>query len=93
MRISPDGCDGIVQEQLGEQAVSLAGQLLPQPGVDEFREGEVRLIAVHHARTGVDVRLDRIGRNEALAEAVDGRTNHLVERRVRRCEVAALLFR
>ena len=29
----PDGYTGIVQDQLGEQAAGLAGQLLPQPEV------------------------------------------------------------
>ena len=89
----PDGRAGIVQGQLGEQTAGLAGQLLPQPGLDELREGEVRLITVHHGRTGVDIRLDRIGRYQALAEAVDGGAGHLVERRVCRREIAALLLR
>ena len=34
----PDGCAGIVQDELGEQASGLAGQLLPQPGVDQLCE-------------------------------------------------------
>ena len=35
----------------------------------------------------------RIGRGEALAEAVDGRAGHLVERRLRRPQIVALLLR
>ena len=57
-----DGRVGIVKHKLGEQAVRLAGQRLPQPGVDQLREDEVCLIPIHHAGTRVDVRLDRIGR-------------------------------
>ena len=58
-----------------------------------LREGEVCLIAVHHGRSGVDAGLHRIGGDEALAEAVNGRARHLVERRIRRREVAPLLVR
>ena len=88
-----DGRVGIVQDQLGEQAAFLAAEFSPQPVVDDFVEGQLRLIAVHHGGAGVDVGLDRIGRDKPLAEAVDGRAGHLVERRVRLGEVAALLFR
>ena len=97
--MAEDGADqrqgrvGIVQDQLGEQAAGLAGELLPQPGVDKLVEDEVRLVAVHHAGTGVDVGFHWIGRDEALAEAVNGRARHLVERRICRCETAALLVR
>ena len=61
--MAEDGADqrqgrvGIMQDQLGEQAAGLAGELLPQPGVDELVEDEVRLVAVHHAGTGGRCRL------------------------------------
>ena len=88
-----DGGVGILQDQLGEQAASLAGEFFPQPIVADLAEGELRLVAVHHGGPGVDVGLDRIGCDEPLAEAVDGRAGHLVERRIGPGEVAALLFR
>ena len=88
-----DGRVGIVQDQLGEQAAFLAAEFFPQPVVDDLGEDQLRLIAVHDGGAGVDVGLDRIGRDEPLAEAVDGRAGHLVERRVGPGEVATLLFR
>ena len=84
---------GIVEDQLGEQGVPLACQLLPQPGVGDLGEGKLRLVAVHHARAGVDIGFHRIGRDEALAETVNCRAGHLVERRVRCREIAPLLVR
>ena len=94
-----DGADqrhrlgGIVEDQLGEQAAPLARKLLPQPGIDDLGEGKLRLVAVHDACAGVDIGLHRIRRDEALAEAVNGRARHLVERRVRRLEIAVLFLR
>ena len=88
-----DGRVGIVQYQLGEQAAFLTGEFFPQPAIHYLDEGELRLVAVHHGGAGVDVGLDRIGHDEPLAEAVDGRAGHLVERRVGLGEVATLLFR
>ena len=89
----PDGCVGIVKNQIGKQAVGFAGQFFAQPSLSNLAEGAVCFDAVHHGRAGVDVRLHRIGGDEALAEAVNGRARHLVERRVRSGEIAALLLR
>ena len=39
-----DGRIGIVQNQLSQQAAFLAGELFPQPIVDDLAEGELRLV-------------------------------------------------
>ena len=70
---------GVMQNQLREQAVRLVGQFTTQPSVDDLGKGQVRLVAVHHGRAGIDTGLNRVRRDEALAEAVDGRASHLVD--------------
>ena len=70
----------------------LAGQALAQPGLDDLEEGEIGLVAIHDAGAGIDVGLDRIGLDQALAEAVDGRAGDFVDRGARGGEIVALGF-
>ena len=57
----PDRRVRILKDQLRKQSAAVAGQFLPQPGVGDLPEGEVRLVAVHDGRAGIDIGLDRIG--------------------------------
>ena len=88
--ISPTVSPGSCKHHFGEQAACIAGELLPQPDFDDLDEGEVGLVAVHHDRAGIDVRLDRIGLDQALTEAVDGRAGDFVDRRAGGREMAAV---
>ena len=87
-----DGRVRVLEDQLRKQAAAVAGQFLPQPGVGDLPEGEVGPVAVHDVSSGIDIGLDRIGRDQALAETVDRRADHLVERFACGREVKALPF-
>ena len=87
------GLTGAVQHHFGEDAALVAGQALAQPAIDDFEEGEIGLVAVHDAGAGIDVGLRRIGLDQALAEAVDGRAGDFVDRGARGREIVALRLR
>ena len=89
----PDRGVGIMQDQLHEQAVRLVGQFTAQPGIDNLGKRQVSLVTVHHGRAGIDTGLDRVWRDQPLAEAVDSRAGHLVDGLARSGKVAALFFR
>ncbi len=74
------GLAGAVQHHFGQEAALAAGQTLAQPAIDDLEEGEVGLVAIHDARAGVNVGLRRIGLDQALAKAVDGRAGDFVNR-------------
>ena len=93
MRISVTVWEGSWRTSSASRPPPSPAKLLPQPGIDDLGEGKLRLVAVHDACAGVDIGLHRIRRDEALAEAVNGRARHLVERRVRRLEIAVLFLR
>ena len=54
-----DGFAGIVQHHFRDDAAFTARELFAQPRLDDFDESEIGLVAVHLARAGIDVRLDR----------------------------------
>ena len=87
------GFAGAVQHHLGQDAALAAGQALAQPAVDDLEEGEIGLVAVHDAGAGIDVGLGRIGLDQALAEAVDGRAGDFVDRGAGGGEIVALDLR
>lgn len=84
------GFAGTVQHHFGEDPALIARQSLAQPALDDFEEGEIGLVAVHDAGAGIDVGLRRIGLDQALAEAVDGRACDFVNRGARPGEIVAL---
>ena len=88
-----DGFGGVLQHHFGEDAALVAGQALAQPAIDDLEKGEIGLIAVHDGGAGIDIGLDRIGLDQALAEAVDGRAGDLVDRGARGRETVALRLR
>src|SRR3546814_250147 len=75
---------------LGDDDAQTARKLLAQPGVNNLDEGEISLVAVHHASARIDVGFDGIGLDQPLAEAVDRRAGDLVNRR-RRCREVGLV--
>ena len=89
----PDRLVGVMQNQLREQAVRLVGQFTAQPGIDNLGKRQVSLVAVHHGRAGIDTGLNRVGSDQALAKAVDGRAGHVVDGLARSGKAAALIRR
>ena len=87
------GLTRAMQHHFGKDAALVAGQALAQPAIDDLEEDEIGLIAVHDAGAGIDVGLGRIGLDQALAEAVDGRAGDFVDRGARGREIVALRFR
>ena len=71
----------------------VAGQALPQPVIDDIEKSQIGLTAVHDASAGIDVGLRRIGLDQALTEAMDGRAGHFVDRCVRSFEIVSLSLR
>jgi hypothetical protein len=51
-----------------------------QPAIDDLKEGEIGLIAIHDAGARIDVGLGWIGLDQALAETVDRRAGDFVDR-------------
>ncbi len=84
---------GAMQHHLGQDATLAAGQALAQPAIDNLKESEIGLVAIHHAGAGVDVSLRRIGLDQALAKPVDGRAGDFVDRSTGGGEIAAMGLR
>jgi hypothetical protein len=87
------GLAGAVQHHLGQDAALAAGQAFAQPAIDNLEEGEIGLVAIHDAGAGVDVGFRRIGLDQALAEAVDGRAGDFVDRGAGGGEIVAMGLR
>ena len=87
------GFTGAVQHHFGEDAALVAGQALAQPAIDDLKEGEIGLIAVHDPGAGIDVGFGRIGLDQTLAEAVNGRAGDFVDRGACGREIATLRLR
>ena len=86
------GFTGAMQHHFGKDAALVAGQALAQPAIDDLKKEEIGLVAIHDAGAGIDIGLDRIRLDQALAEAVDGRAGDFVDRGARGREIAALCF-
>jgi hypothetical protein len=84
-----DGLVRVVQDHFSDEAARILSEPFPQPVAGDFPEYEIRLLGIHQGRAGIDVRFGRIGPDEPLAEAVDGRTGQFVNGRTGRREVAS----
>ena len=83
----PDRLGGIVQHHLGDDAAVATRKLLAQPCLDDLDESEVGLIAVHDTGARIDVCLDGIRLDQALAKSVDGGAGDFVDPSRRRGEI------
>src|ERR1700730_15555599 len=66
---------------------------LAQPGFDRVDEEQIRLVTIHDCSTRVDMRLDRIRLDQALAKAVNGRAGEIIDLLAGVREMPALMLR
>ncbi|AOG02868.1 putative ATP-dependent exodeoxyribonuclease domain protein (plasmid) [Bosea sp. RAC05] len=70
---------GIDRDHLDEERTAIGAEPIPDPSIAQIHEDEVGIVAVGHRGAGVDVGLGRVGLDQPLAEAVDGRAGDLID--------------
>ena len=83
----------LVVHQLRNQAWQSAVQRRTQPAIQRVTERKFRFDRVHEARARINVGLDGVRFDQALAEAVDGRAGDLIEVLARTGQRLALFVR
>ncbi len=82
----------ILQHHRGQQPSPVVRERLAQPGFDCLEEQQIRLVTIHDRGARVNLRLDRIGLDQSLAEAVNGRAGQIIDLMARGREMPALLI-
>jgi hypothetical protein len=75
----PHRLAGVLKHQFGKQSAHISVELLPEPVFNDLGESQVGLAAIHHGRTGIDVRFNRVGLDQSLTKAMDGRAGDFVD--------------